>query len=411
MDRSEVIPTAPAHPRRRAGRFVTAGIAVAVIAIGAWQFLGSGPLPEGVSREEYAAAERRIRESFRREPTRVAVFSFLGERAAAEDRLAVAVACFREVPSDDPSYGLSARLQEGQSLLALDRAREAEEALREYLSLAAKADRVPSEHIAEARRALAYILSVELRFEERKPILAALHASGLANVNDSKQYHFPTLLISRSAFGRGKLRRFLEQDPTEPRLIAARGRYEAGSGDLDAAKETLEGLFRLRPDDLACAAALLECCYEADDLKRFGEVAKSLPGYAAGEPWLLTQMRGQHAILDGWPEDAVEAFARVLAEDPANPVCRMGLARAFGGSGRPAEREKALKISLALSRIRVGLPKVTESDPAAALDLAAECETAGLSDAAVMFRGHAERIARRLGGGRGAMASHREAGS
>lgn len=391
--------TDAATPRKhRRGR---PGIALAFIAAalaaggGAVWYLSRGePLPRGVSQEQYDSAETRLRTAVGRNPDRLDILSLLGEVAVGEGRLETAVACFREIPSRHPKYGLSARLQENQVLLRLNRAREAERSLRAYLALAAGNSRVPGEHLAVARRSLAYLFSVELRFEDRKAILADLHAAGAADVYDSKQYYFPSLLISRSAFGKEKLEAFLRHDPGDPVLKTALGRYETGAGDLDAARATLTDVARSRPGDLACVAALLECHFEADERRPFADLAKSLPDFHAGEPWLLTQLRGQFALQESRPDDALRYFERVLEQDPANPICRMGLARAYGASGRAAEREEALRRSLVLSEIRVSLSGVTEEDPQAAMDLASRCDRAGLTEAAETFRGHAERIAR-----------------
>ncbi len=382
--------TAPKSARRRIGSWAAALIFGAGVAgAGAWWFSPAGALPEGVTPADYHTATRQFERINHRSAARNDVFSFLGEQAVTVERLALAADCFAEIPSDDPRYGRSARLQQAQVLLRLNRAYAAEQNFREFLTLAAAERAAEPAHIAAAARWLSYILSVELRFEDRKPVLAAMHRRGQADMLDSKQYHFPSLLIWNSPAGRRRLMEFLKADPANPQLRCAQGRYLTADGQFDAARALLEELFRQFPPRLDCAAALLECLFESHDLPEFTKVAQTLPGYAAGEPWLLTRLRGELAMQLGQAEQALAYFQHVLAADPANPLCQMGLSRAWAALHRPAERAQALNRSLVLSRIRVGLVKVNDNTYKSAAELAAECDQAGLSEAAETFRRHA----------------------
>ena len=80
---------------------------------------GGVELPAGVSPEQYRRAEQEFQEMYGRSAERRDVLLLLGEAAVHADRLQVALACFREVPTADPLYGPSARLQEGQVLARL----------------------------------------------------------------------------------------------------------------------------------------------------------------------------------------------------------------------------------------------------------------------------------------------------
>jgi predicted Zn-dependent protease len=351
-------------------------------------------LPEGVSQDEYQSAERIFRDRFRRQPSRLDILSLAGELAVGDGRLETAAACFAAIPGEHRKYGPSARLQAGQVLLRLNRAREAEQNFREFLSLAEGHPSVSFEHVSAARKWLCFILSVELRLEERKAVLADLHADEQAGLFDSKQYYFPHLLLWHSSTGRRRLPEFLAQDPGNPQLRTAEGRYLTLEGRLAEARHWLEELHAERPGDLACTAALLELLFESDDWERFQAIAVSLPEYHSHEPWLLTRMRAESAAHAGEWVAAIEQSRRVLDVDPANPWCHMLLARAYAQLQRPVDREEEQRRSLVLSRIRVGLVNVTEDDYRPVLALASQCEDIGFLAAADTFRRHAQRIER-----------------
>jgi predicted Zn-dependent protease len=371
-----------------------AGIAIVLMGATfvAFYVLRDERLPEGVSRTDYQNAEKKFRELYRKKGGRLDVLSVAGELAVADGRLPAALACFRAIPSATPRYGLPARLQEGQVLLRLNRAREAEHSFREYLERAARDPAVGRENLIAARKYLAYLLSVELRLEDRKSILADLHADGQADLGDSKQFFFPHLLLWHSSNARQRLSEFLAEDPDNPSLRAAEARYLTADGHLDEAQSRLETFIREHPGDLTGTAALLECIYERNDWKAFREAAASLPEYASGEPWFLTRLRGELALHDEDWQGAVLFFERVLAADPANPWSNMGLARAFAGLGRSDERAKAQHRSAVIARIRVNLVNAQEESPDAVERIAEECAELGFREAAEAFGAHAARI-------------------
>ncbi|MBW3540942.1 MAG: tetratricopeptide repeat protein [Planctomycetes bacterium] len=377
----------------------TIAIAAVAVALGgattaAWLLMRGPSLPPGVSSELYATAEQKFRELYGRDPQPSDALSLAGELAVADGRLEAAVACFRAIPSDDAQYAAAARLQEGQLLVRLNRAFEAEQSLRDFLALAELDSSVPVEHVRAGYKWLTYLLSVELRLEERKVLLAEQHARGLVDVYDSMQYYFPHLLIWHTTTGREPLNDYLAHDLQNVVLRTALGRYHTLEGRLDEARALLDNLHRRQPRELAAAAALLECHFERSDWQAFRDVAKSLPDAAPDEPWLLTRMRGELALQEGRFEEAVRHFRAVLEDDPANPWSQMGLAEAYAGLERPGERQQALERSLGLAEIRVSLPRITESDPAAYRELAVLCDKVGMTEAAATFRQHARRIGR-----------------
>lgn len=383
--------TPPASRRTHRLRIVAVAAGLTGLACAVWYLSRDAALPVGISQDEYSDAERRFQEKYGRQPGRLDVLSLLGELAVRESRLTTAAACFREIPTDDPKYGLPARLQEGHVLARLKRAGEAERSLREFLAHASNTW-VHRNDVVAAYKWLGYLLSVELRFEERKALLAEMHARGLADVHDSTQYYFPHLLIWHSSSGREPLAEFLKQDPQNPLLRVALARYRTFEGRLDEARALLQDLHRENPDDLYCAAALLECHFERNDWDAFAGVIRKLPERGEGEPWLLTRMRGEFALDEGRWEDAARYFKRVQSVDPANPWAQMGLAEAYAKLERPEARQEALRRSLVLARIRSKLGNVTERDPAGSLELAAACDEIGLREAAEVFRRHAARI-------------------
>lgn len=369
----------------------TWGIAIlAALAVGAGWWCWPVPLPNGITQRDYDIATRRFRDLYNRRPNRLDVLSIAGELAVRDDRLAAAAECFHQIPIGHPRYGAAARLQEAQVRLRLNQAVAAEQNFREYLGWMKGGD---PESVKLARKWLTYILSVELRFEERHLELAAAHEAGTADLSDSKQFFFPNLLIWNSATGKRRLADFMAADPADFGLQVAHGRYLTGSGQLDDALMTLNELHRQQPGGLSCTAALLECLFEKNDWNQFATIAKTLPEPVAAEPWLLTRMRGEFALHENRWDDAIRAFDRLAEMEPANPWSAMGLAKAYREQNRQAEREATLARALVLSRIRVSLSNVRENNVDAIRNLANECRQLGLAKAADVFDGHAVRIA------------------
>jgi len=356
----------------------------------------SAPLPDGISHDDYERAARELAIRFGRPPSAAAVFSYLGELAVQEECWLKAATCFSQIPTRTTTYGISARLQEGQIYVKLNRALDAERSLKEYLSSVASDPSTPPDHLIVARNLLTYLLSIELRFEERKQVLLSIHADGQADVFDSQQMYFPSLLLWHSSSGDSRLENFLQSDPESLTLQLARGRYLTNDGKIDEALTLLRGLCERHPENLVARAALLEALFEQNSWNEIGTVAVSLPDYDENEPWLLTRMRGELAVHQERWQEAVEQFQRVLKVDETNPWSYMGLVTAYGALDEPDRREKMLRRSAGLAKIRTSLVKVNEQDPQAAFDLSEACKSLGFQEAADTFRGHGERIRRNL---------------
>lgn len=367
-------------------------LAVAAAGVVFW-LTRSEPLPEGITPQQFSKAAEQFRNQYEREPDRMDVLSFAGELAIVDGRHEDAVACFAAIPSEHPEYGLSARLQEGHVLLKLNRAVDAEKSFRDFLTLAARTPGVAQEHIFSARKQLAFLLSVELRFEERQAVLRAAHEGGAVDVFDSKQFFFPHLLIWNSETGSKRLARFLKVDPRNRQLRIAQARYVASRGQLEEAITQLDAVLGEDPDNVRAVSALLECFFLADDWVRFNDLYKMYPEYQVAEPWLMTRMRGHWDMHNKEWKNAAERFRQVLAADSTNPWAQSGLARALKEMGEAEAAGEAASRSAIIAKIRVDLARGNEKEPL--VELAEDCEKIGLPDAAAVFRQHATSFQRK----------------
>ena len=351
-------------------------------------------LPAGVSLAACQEAEREFVELFHRQPNAVDVMMTLAETAVRRNEPEMAVACFARVPSEHLRYGASARLQEAEILIRGNKADRAEASFRAFLQLAEAQDSYSPEDLRLARDWLVFLLAVELRFEDRKAVLQQMIRDRQFDVYDAKQYYFPTLLIWHSTLGSNRLRKFLEQAPTNRLLRIAQARYLVGEGQIDAAGEVLKSLRLQYPGDVAVIAASLECFYEQVNWQQFGAILSAAPAYRDDEPWLLTQMRAEFAAHSKDWTTAERHFRQVLTVDPANPACHMGLAKALNGLGKTEERKAIQERSLILARIRVNLAAVDNKSAVAARTLAQEARLLEMNDAAASFEFLAEQMER-----------------
>lgn len=391
----------PSVGQGSSGRVILLLVIVAATAAAALLWNGSqGPeLPGGISSEQYQQAGDAFQKAFQRSADHFDRLMFLAELAVQRGQPEQAIACFGAIDSQHPRYGVNARFQEGQVLLRANRVASAEASFREFLTLAGQGhtidgQAIPPEYVITAIRQLSYLLSVELRFEDRRPFLQQAHTAGLADVFDSKQYFFPSLLVWNSTLGSSRLEEFLELDPENRTLRNAKARYLTGEGRIDEALTLLALLWDSDPTDLTTAAALLECCFEQNDWSNFERIVSSLPEATADEPWLLTRLRGEHALHNQDWEQAEIYFRSVLEADRANPECHMGLAQALQRQGRMDEARVVQERSVILSRIRVDMSAIQESADAlkAIEELAEACQQLQWPEAEAAFKQHAQRI-------------------
>lgn len=372
--------------------FVALLLSLATVAVCLGLFRNPLELPSGIDQQAYASAAQQFEERYGLPPSREDVLSLLGESLVERKQWEPSFACFKAIPIEHPRYGLSARLQAGQVAIRLNRAVEAEHDLLEFERHVSNDASVPLEHLAAARQWLVYLYSVELRYEERSQILKRLHTSGSANVYDSKQTFFPSLLIWNTALGRGKLQDFLEQNPDHLPLLIARGRYLTGAGELDAALEQLEDCWQREPENRFVKGALLECLYERNDWARMTALVKELAAPTKNDPWLLIQYCGEVALHENQWQLAADRFETLLQVDPTNLAGHIGLGKAYAALGENAAALRVQEKSKLLAKIRPVLGKVNEEDAAAADEIADQCIPLGLPEAATVFHGHAQRI-------------------
>ena len=374
---------------RRTGARRWLGLAVGLIVVAAAVSIGisirSRPaLPPSVSQEEYDQAEAQFRRMFSGSPSHSDILVLLAESAVQDERNQIAVDCFSLIPTDDARYGTSARFQEAQVLLRMNRADGAEQSFREFLAVAEERQ-APQDHTRLAREFLAFILSVELRLEDRREILRDMERDGQLDIYTAKQLYFPTLLIWRSSLGSTRLRQFLDQDPDSLNLQIAHARYLVSEGRLSDARQALEELHNRFPHQPDVVAALLECCYELDDWKKISNVLSKTGEPDSEELWVTTQVRGAAALREHRWSDAETYFRNVIAQDAANSTCHIGLAEALQGQGKSSERTAVQQRSVILAKIRVKLAAANRTSPDAARELAEFARELEMTDAARTF--------------------------
>lgn len=312
--------------------------------------------PQGVSLLEYQLAAKAFERRYRTRPDHADVLSWLAENAVAENDLQRAANCFAAIPSTHAKYGRAARLQQGQVLLRLKRAVQAEAQLREFLELERAAPQSPPEHVEHALHQLRHILEVQLRFEERRPLLRELITRQAADGFETIAYCFPTLLRWNGSPTQVWLSEFLREAPDDFRLRVAQARYQTGNGQLDEARKALKECQTERPADRPTLAALAAVFYEAAD---WNQLAQTLADISTddSDPWLLLRLRGHLLNHERRFAEAVDQFQAALRLDPACAECRVGLAESFAGLGQPERQREESDIARQLARIqsRLGL--------------------------------------------------------
>jgi tetratricopeptide (TPR) repeat protein len=309
-------------------------------------------LPAGITQEEYDSAKQSFEEAYDRAASPVDVFSWLGESSFTHERWKIAAASFAQIPSATLRYGHIARLYEGRALLKLLRAQEAEKNLQEFLALENKSPELSDDHIAEALLQLQYLYGIELRFEDRKVALDDLIKLGQAEVPEVLNYCFPTLHRWNGPQAVVELERFHGNDPKNPRLRVALGRYRMGQGELIEARQILDECHQEYPKSVTTAAALLSCLHEQDAWPEMEAVVDQLPPPADNQPWLLLRMRGHYYLHHQQFEKALDCFERVLKSNPSDVESCLGKAAALGALSEKDDQRKSLEMARELSRIQ-----------------------------------------------------------
>ena len=283
-------------------------------------------------------------------------------------------------------------LAEARACLALDRAAQAEWALRRAVD-ADPSDPEPwrlwlellrvEGRVAEAHR-LGWASYAAVRPPSRREALRGLTLALLADLPED---------LARATLGR-----WVAADPgdVEARVARlARIAAEPRSGDPDRADRiaTLTALLDADPLRVSTREALAVALVDAGEPDRGRDLLEAWPaGLQDARYWRL---RGRWELdYDRQPARAVASFGLALAELPHDWKTHYRLARALQVSGRPAEARRAAS---AVARIREALDPATLGprlradldrldDPSSLLDLARLCELAGLDRLADAWR-------------------------
>ena len=360
-------------------------IGLVLLALVFWKNSSDVPLPEGVSSEIYENVRNSLKKEADSEPTHSEVLFTLSQSLETQNDLETAIRCLEAIPQDDSRYGLRALLESGKLHIRLDHASAAETSFRTFLDLSKQNPNVRNAQIAEALDWLKYLMSIQLRFEERVPLLKQLHEIGYAKTQHSLQYLFPNLLLWNSVKGREKVRDCLQETPGDLNLLIAHGRYMTGSGKLEESRKLLESLMEKIPTNTACLAAVLECHFEQNDWDSF-EAALQKYDREKEDTWLLMLMKGEYALHRRDWEQAVLHFANLLEEEPGNVTAAMGLSRAYNEIGQTEKSELYQQYTRTLSSIRPQLGKLLKNDRDAFEEIAQQCESIGYHEAARVLR-------------------------
>lgn len=389
--------------RRRAVAAVFVGLSLVAVAIVLYTRQPDsseqppGPeLPAAISRADYDSAAREFERRYGRRADRFDTLSWLGDASFRNQKLKIAEACYAQIPVTHPRYGRQALYQRGQVLIHLHRAAEAETCLRAFLALERETPQSPIRHRVDATQRLRYLLETQLRFEERKQLIAGIVKSGQGDIHDVMFYSFPALLRWNGPQTVEKLEEFWKQDPDNLNLQIALARYRTGQGRLDEARELLEKCRRKAPDHPRVVAAELALGRESgtpEDWSRIGQRLETLPAPKAADPWLLLRIRGAWHNRQKEFSQAARCFQLALEGDPANPEAYLGLARAYNGLGQPKKRKRALEKSQVLARIQPRLvwTQSKTQDVQPFIEIAELCEQIELFERAILVA----RIARR----------------
>jgi thioredoxin-like negative regulator of GroEL len=366
-------------------------VALAVGGIGAcvWFMRADVRLPPGVSQRDYQRVSQNLQRSMRRSPDRDEVFFNLGGEFAEQQKWGTAESLFANV-SIHSQHGREARYLQAQSVLQQDRLRESERLFREYLadSPVPRQPAWPSppdnDDRIQALHFLSYLLSVELRFDERKQLLSELIRRNDADLFDTLACHFQSLMEWNNTHSVDRLERACKVSPTDWQLQAVLAQYRIAQGRPDDAWKLLLECREHLPHDLAIAAVCLTCLDERGDQRGYMELATQLPSISDHDPVSLLRHRGQFALRQERASDAVECFQRALAIDPADVPSRMGRAQAWLVLKQSDRRTQELSTIQNLARIqnRLGWAASKTPTPEVMLDIIRLSADAGLRTAA-----------------------------
>lgn len=345
--------------------------------------------------EEIRYARREIGKLGNAEPDEHDVIMFLAQKAVLDERWDRSEELFALIPTSHKSYGRSARHQQGQVLLRLNRSVEAEEQLREFIRLEQTSPTSKPEHLVDAIQRLRSLLEMQLRFEERRQLIAplALHSQG--DASDVVFYCFPNLLRWNGSSAISQLEAYHKVDPNHLNLRIALGRYRAARGRFDEAEEILDDCLAEAPNHIFVVAAHIELLKELADWDSIQEAIGKLGPASKDDPWHLLRLRGHAANRKNDFEVAIHCFQLALQSDPANSESYSGLARSYYGLNCLPEQKNAAHRAQVLTRIqnRLGWTQSSPDDVSPLLEIVDLCLEIELHEQAYVIARLANRLA------------------
>ncbi|MEI8383431.1 MAG: FG-GAP-like repeat-containing protein [Planctomycetota bacterium] len=350
-------------------------------------------LPDFVTAKEIELAKESFMLAQGHEPTADELVFWLAGSFAERKRFEDAVACYAKIPTSHKEFGRRSRFQQGQILLSLNRAIEAERNFRELLALEENDPKLESRFRVSARQQLRHILEVELRFEERAKLLQPFLERDETDGFETLAALFPTHLRWNSPIGFEFLEKFYAIDPEHPILRAALGRYYTVQGRLAEARTQLEAAAKELHQDLGVKAALIACLREAND-PDLNRQMDSLPPASPDDPWLLQFQRAEHALQVNQFQQAVAYFEAIIRRDHTCTQAWQGLVQVTRTSGESDARNHAIKMAAGLGRIQYQISRCLQkpTDPVPFLDVADACLELDLNREGMILSRLAERL-------------------
>lgn len=319
-------------------------------------------------------AQTLYRQHYRRTPDHWDTLSMSAELATRRKQWELAARCFEQIPIDQPLYGVSARFQQSQVLIKLDQAARAEQQLLQYLAQ-------PGIDFAdEAQQFLRYLLEIQLRFEERHQLLAAIHAKHRLNPADALFYGFSSLLRWNGEVAVDRCQQFYKQDPDNPLLRIAWAQYLGGTARTDEGLELIGTVLSHAPQNSKALAVKLYLLSEAGQLDELSRQCDALPAPTAADPWLMLRIRGQNALQRNNLELAEHCLNLYVQNDPSLTECYVGLAQIARKRGQSDRADALLEKTrlLALIQNRLGGAQFAPDDASPYVTLADQSLTIGL---------------------------------
>lgn len=378
-------------------RWIIAALLVVIIAaVAINQFrkpISIVAFPDFVTAKEIERAKESFMLTQGHEATVDELVFWLAGSFAERKRLEDAVACYAKIPTSHQEFGRRSRFQQGQILLSLNRAIEAEKNFRELLALEETDPRLESRFRVSARQQLRHILEVELRFEERAKLLQPFLERDETDGFETLAALFPTHLRWNSPIGFEFLEKFHAVDPDQPILQAALGRYYTVQGRLEEARQQLDAAASTLQQDLGVKAALIACLREAND-PDLNRQMQALPPASPDEPWLLQFQRAEHALQADQFQQAVGYFEAIIRRDHTCTQAWQGLVQATRTSGESDARNHAIKMAAGLGRIQYQISRCLQAptDPVPFLDVADACLELDLNREGLILSRLAERL-------------------